>query len=130
MYTLDNKLRALAKSTYYQNLYGVFKDGTGVQLFDNTFNFSGIQVRFIYWCSVYDMLYEELLKHEEKVLTMAVIEDNYRTDAYLVYRNKKHDFLFKKYKREEAQANVKDKHPNKHKNATPNVIDFELRREG
>lgn len=127
---IDKKLRRLAKDSYYQNIYSAFKEGSCIQLFENISNFSGIQIRFLYWCNVYSMLYEELLKHEDKLLTNAVIANDDRTDAYLIYRNKKHDFLWKKHRREEALAKHKSKHPNKHKDAKPNFVEVDLRREG
>ena len=74
------------------------------------------------------MLYSELAKHEDDCLSQAVIDDNDRTDAYLIYRNKKQDFLWRKYRREEKLAEHKTKHPKKHKNGKSQLIDVELRR--
>ena len=127
--TIDDKLRKLAKSNYYQNLFSASQKCFGISLFQNVCNFSGIQVRFLYWLSVYEMLFTELSKHEDDFLTEAVINDNDRTDAYLIYRNKKHDYLWKKYRREESLAKHKSKHPNKHKDGKSQLIEVDLRRE-
>jgi len=127
--TIDNKLRRLAKSNHWQNLFQASKKCYGVSLFQNSCNFTGMQVRFLYWLNVYDMLYTELAKHEDSCLTQAVIEDIDRTDAYLIYRNKKQDFLWKKYRREEKLAEHKNKHPKKHKTGKSQLIDVDLRRE-
>jgi len=126
--TTDDKLRKLAKSNYYQNLYSSSKNCYGISLFMNNNNFTGMQVRFLYWLSVYDMLFEELTKHEDSRLTEAVIKDNDRTDAYLVYRNKKHQHLWKMHRREEQLAEHKAKHPKKHKDGKANLIEVDLRR--
>ena len=130
MDNIDKKLRRLAKDSYYQNIYNAFKSGSHIQIFENVSNFSGIQVRFLYWLSVYSMLFEEILKHEDKLLNEEVIDDDDRMDAYLVYRNKKHDFLWKKYRRDEETAKHKSKHPKKHKTGKVNPIKVDLRREG
>jgi len=127
---MDDQLRRMAKNSYYQNLYDMFKSGSHIQMFDNTCNFSSVQVRFLYWLSIYHLLYEDLMKHEDDLLTQAVIDDNDRVDAYLIYRNKKHDYLWKKYRTEEKISEHKAKHPNKHKDGKTNLIDVDLRREG
>ncbi len=130
MDSTDTKLRKLARSSHWQNLYSSSKEINSVYLFDNTINFSGIQLRFLYWLSIYAMLTEEIMKHEDDWLSKAVIEDDDRTDAYLIYRNKKYDFLWKKHRREEKLAEHKSKHKNKHKSGQANLIDVDLRREG
>jgi len=127
--TTDDKLRKLAKSNYYQNLFSASQKCYGVALFCNQHTFTGMQVRFLYWLSVYDMLYSELAKHEDAHLTEAVIDDNIRTDAYLVYRNKKHEHLWKKYRREEKLAEHKSRHPKKHQKGKSQLIEVDLRRE-
>jgi hypothetical protein len=125
----DEKLWKLAKDSYYQSLYAFFKDGCNVQMFNNVRNYSGIQLRFLYWCSVVSMLHEELSKHEDKWLTRGVIEDFERTNAYLVHRNKKHDYFWQNYRREEKEAQHKAKHPGKHKSGNVNMIEVDMRRE-
>lgn len=127
--SLDDKIRKLARSSYWQNLFSASKECANIQLFENTSNFSGLQVKFLYYLAVYDMLFGELAKHEDDYLTKNVIEDNDRTDAYLIYRNKKHDHLWKKYRIDEKLADHKSKHPSKHKSGKAQLIEVDMRRE-
>jgi hypothetical protein len=126
---LDTQIRNLARSTYWQNLYNSTQKCNGVRLFENVSNFSGLQVRFLYWLSTYNMLFTELATHEDELLNKEILEDEYRTDAYLIYRNKKQDYLWKKHREEEKQAQLKAtrkkgfKHPGKE-----SVINVDLRR--
>jgi len=110
---IDDKIRQLAKSAYYQNLFSMSKKCANIQIFDNVSNFSGLQIYFLHWLTAYDMLYEELAKHEDDLLSEDVIKDNYRTDAYLAYRHKKHDYLWKQHRREEKLREIQDRHKNK-----------------
>ena len=107
MNNIDTKLRKLALTNYWQTIFRTSKECSGIHLFDNISNFSGLQSRFLYWLIVYDMLYEELMKHEDNFLTQKVIVDFDRCDAYIAYRNKKHDYLWQKYRREEKEAEVR-----------------------
>jgi len=126
----DNKLRNLAKTVYWQNIYNASQKCSNIQIFNNVANFSSLQVRFLHWLSVYKLLNDEIATHEDSQLTQAVIEDEYRTDAYLIHRNKKNDYLWKKHKREERETQIKAnrtknfKHPGKE-----TTIDVELRSE-
>ena len=130
MNSLDTQLRNLSKSPYWQNIYKASKDCAGIRLFKNEYDFSGLQSRFIHWLSVYNMLYTELSTYEDDLLTEEVIDDKDRMDAYLIHRNKKYDYLWKKHRAEEKQAQLKSnrkkgfKHPGKESN-----INIELRRE-
>jgi hypothetical protein len=125
----DRILRQLAQNSYWQNLYEASKENAGIYLFLNQNNFSSLQVRFMYWLSVYSLLYGELMKHEDKLLTEKVIHDNDRCDAYLIRRHKKQDALWENYRRDEKVAEIKSRHPNKHKSGQMNVIDVDLRSE-
>jgi len=129
MNRIDIKLRQLARSSYWQNLYRASKECSNIQLFENVSNFSRLQIRFFYWLTVYNMLYEELMTLQDNLLTNAVINDDIRTDAYLHYRNKKHEGLWKKHRREEQLAEIKTRHPQRHKDGTSQLIDVDLRSE-
>ncbi|MHA2013374.1 MAG: hypothetical protein ACTSWG_13470 [Candidatus Helarchaeota archaeon] len=121
----------MAKSNKWQSIYKATKE-CGISLFNNKEDLSGYQVRFLYWLSVYNMLYGELARHEDEWLTKAVIEDYDRTDAYLIYRNKKHDYLWKKYRREERARELEGRNPNKRKRLSSGkktMINVDLRRE-
>ena len=102
---IEEKLRLLARSPYYQSLWRASKE-TGISLFENDKNFSGLQIQFIYWLEIYEMLYSKLAQHEDKYLTEKVIESIFRTDCYLIYRNKKNDAMWKKHRQDEQMAQV------------------------
>lgn len=129
MYNLDEQLRNLAKSNYWQSLYTSSKDCGWIQLFENEINFSGLQVRFLYWLTVYSMLYDELSRHEDDKLTENVLKDFYRTDAYLYYRNKKNDHLWKQHRINEKLNEAKQRQPKKHNKGEAKLIEVDLRRE-
>jgi len=130
MITLDSQLRKMAQNSYYQNIYKTSEKCYGIKLFANDTNLSGLQVRFLYWLSTYDVLFTELATHEDELLSSAVLEDEYRTDAYLMYRNKKQDYLWRKHRQDEKEAqqsaNRKKGFKNPGKESTINV---DLRRE-
>lgn len=127
---IDDKLRNLAKTDYWQLIYRSSLESSNVQLFENVTNLSGIQIRFIYWNSVYKLLNDELANREDTRLTQAVIDNDYRADAYLIYRNKKNDFLLKKYKREEQETQLKTGRKRQFKNpGKVSTINVDLRRE-
>lgn len=125
----DNELRKLAKSSYWQSLYKASKTNNGINLFQNTSNFSGLQMRLWYWLNVYDILYDELMQLEDDLLTEKVILDNDRCDAYLVYRNKKNEYLLKELRLDQKRTEHKERHKNKHKDGNMNLIEVDLRRE-
>ena len=122
-------LRTLAKSSYYQSLWITAKE-TGISLFENDKNFSGLQVRFLYWIRIYAKLYEELSTHEDELLTEKVINNDYRCDCYLIYRNKKFDFQWKKDRQVERAAELKGRNKKAlSKEGKHQMIDVDLRRE-
>ena len=84
---LENTIRNLAKSYYYQFLYTRAKDLTNITFFENTSDFSNLQIMFLQWLEVYKVLYLDLA-HKETYITEDVIKDNIRTDAYLLYKSK------------------------------------------
>lgn len=96
---IEDEIRELARSSYWQEIYNASKNGSNIQLFKNTSNFSGIQYLFLYWARVYSMLYEELYSMEWKNLDEEVINDNTRCSAFLYYRRKKQEEELRKAKR-------------------------------
>lgn len=122
------KIRKLAKSVYWQNLYSASKTIQGVHLFNNDTNYTSLQLKFLYWLSVYEMLYEELAQHKDEYLTEKVIEDDIRTNAYLLYRNKKYDHMWKKMRLDEKMSEHKNKHPKKHLSGEMNLIEVDMRK--
>lgn len=123
---LDKKLRNLAKTAYWQNLYYTSKNNSGIHLFENVNNFSSTQLRFLYWLSTYSKLYEELDTFACDLLTEKVIEDFDRTDAYLIYKHKHIQYEWKQYRLQEKNSKRTTK---KHLKGNITPIDVSLRSE-
>jgi len=125
----ESALRQLARTNHWQSLYHASKD-LNIQLFDNDKNFSGLQVQFLHWLNVYSLLYEELSKHEDDYLTEDVIDSEFRTNCYLIYRNKKCDFMWKKHRQEEKAAELKTRNPKAFSSeGKQQMMEVEFRRE-
>ena len=60
--SLEQHIRKMARSQYYQEIFNASQKCSGIHLFENISNFSGLQSLFIYWLRVYNLLYEELGK--------------------------------------------------------------------
>ena len=118
----DETIRQLARSTYYQNIYASSKEMSGIQLFENTSNFSGLQVLFLFWLQVYSNLYEELSQKKWKYLDEKVINNNVRCDAFLYWRKQQNDIEIEKQKREQQVSNLKLKDKS---NVSTFSVDFE-----
>lgn len=95
---IEKVLRHLAQSSYWQRLYKASKDCYGIQLFENQSNLTGIQMMFLYWLEVYELLYKELAQKEWDILDEAVIQDDLRCDAFLYWRMKQNQKEYMKYK--------------------------------
>lgn len=127
---IETQLRTLAKSSYWQSLYRASQKSSSISLFDNKENFSGLQVQFLYWLQVYQTLYEELSTFEDEFLTEEVIQNNFRCDCYLIYRNKKYEFLWKKHRQEERHTRAKSNFKKNFKNpGKESIVEVDLRRE-
>lgn len=81
-------LRRLARSRRWQTLYTQAKEIGGIRLFENTTNFTPIQVLFLELLQIYHVLYTDLALKEE-FISEEVIKDWIRADAYLYYRKQK-----------------------------------------
>ena len=126
----DAKLRKLARSNYWQNLYSASLKNLNIKLFKNDYNYTSDQVRFLYWLSVYHLLYEELNTYVDELLTINVINDDLRTDAYLIHRQHKNDYLWKKHRQEEKEAQINANRKKGFKNpGKVTTINVDLRRE-
>ena len=121
-------IRKLARSNYWQNIYNASKTCGGVNIFNNQNNFSRNQVDFLYWLAVYSSLYDDLAQQSDEFLTKKVIENDYRTDAFLIYRNKKAEHEWKKLRQEEKLSQHKSRHKNKHKSGETSMISVDLRK--
>lgn len=101
---MEDSIRKLAKSTYWQNCYVNSKELGFISLFNNKTKLTKIQILFLHWLSIYNSLFQDLA-NEEDYLTEEVINDEIRTDAYLYFRRKGKDKNKKEDTSEEA-ANV------------------------
>jgi len=87
---MENILRKLARSYKYRFLYARTKECAGIKLFHNEQDFTTIQMLFMQWLEIYNMLYSDL-SSKEPFISEEVIEDDIRAEAYLYYRSKKKD---------------------------------------
>jgi len=108
---LENYVRDLAKSFYWQKLYSSSKTNNGIHIFENQTNFSGIQILFLYWLEVYHLLYTELSQKEWENLNEEVIKDNIRTDAFLYWRSKEQEHELYRIKQQEREYKAQNKKP-------------------
>ena len=83
----DKLLRKLARSDKYQILYARAKELGNIKLFKNEVDISRLQLNFLYWLEIYHSLYTDLAMNE-KWISKAVIEDDLRTEAYLLLKRK------------------------------------------
>ena len=84
----QNPLRKLASSHYWQILYNRCKEIGSLKLFVNETDLSNIQIVMLQWLEIYSTLYTDLSLGED-LISEAVIHDEIRTDAYLLYKRKK-----------------------------------------
>jgi hypothetical protein len=106
--SLDKQIRNLARSSYWQEIYNASKTCSGINLFENTSNFSGIQRLLLYYSRVYDMVYTELYQMEWENLSEEVIKDDDRLDAFLYYRRKEQEKRIRKYNEDMKKNNRKN----------------------
>ena len=81
-------LRRLAKSPKYQFLFAKAKELGNIRLFENLSDLTPIQIRFLQWLTIYNSLYQDL-SNKEDYISEEVIQDDLRTDAYILYKNTK-----------------------------------------
>jgi hypothetical protein len=86
-------------------------------------------MRFFYWLSIYEKLYDDLATEKDDFLTLKVIEDDIRTDAYLARKKKLNQHEWKKYRLDEKKRKLKGRHPRKHKKGNMVPIEVDLRSE-
>ena len=85
----NNILRTLARSNEMQTLYARSKD-IGLQLFDNTKDYSRIQIIFLSYLELYHGLYKDISMGED-FIDYELLNDDMDVDAYLVFRSKKEE---------------------------------------
>lgn len=104
---IEEQIRNLAKSEYWQTLWRASKESNSVDLFNNKSNFSGLQLLFIHYLQVYAMLYEELQNKEWPNLYEETINDHTHCDAFLYYRSREINRKITEYKKEERSLGRK-----------------------
>lgn len=123
---IEKELRKLARSNYWQTLYNASKETSGLSLFQNNSDLSEIQIQFLQWLNIYNLLYIELGQKESIFLTEKTLLDDERTNAYLYYRKQKAEQEWFEHQKEMKINEVKHKFK---KEGSVQVIDVELRRE-
>lgn len=113
--TLEEQIRKLARSQYWQEIYNASQKCSGIHVFENRTNLSGLQSLFLYWLRVYSMLYEELYSFEWENLDEEVIKNDGRCDSFLYWRRKQQEKKLREYKREERKSKKKNKGKNSFK---------------
>lgn len=104
---LESYIRKLSCSSYWQQIYKSSKECSGIHLFENKTNISGLQCLFLYWLQVYNLLYTELAQKSWQVLDIDVINDDDRCDAFLYWRKIEIDKQHNEQKKQERKATRK-----------------------
>jgi hypothetical protein len=113
---IERKIRSLAKNSYWQRVFQHSRDIASIGLFENEKNLSGLQILFLYWLEVYNVLYKELAQREWDILDEHVIKDNIRCDAFLYWRHQEQHKELAKYKQDMKKTNHKVKNPDTQRN--------------
>lgn len=98
---LYHYVRLLAKSNKYQTLFSLEKP-IGVRLFENATDLSQIQLTFLNYLNMYNILTTDIYMNDVNDI---VLKDEIYEDAYFVYKNKKRE--------NEKKVNKKDKQVSK-----------------
>lgn len=85
-----NALRKLTRSLRWQTLYARAKEIGSLKLFNNATDLSKIQILVLQWSEISRSLYEDLAM-DKKYISEKVIEDDLRTEAYLLWRRNNKD---------------------------------------
>ncbi len=81
-------LQKLARSNRWQILYNRAKELGTLRLFKNDTDLTKIQIWMLHFLEMYTSLYTDLAMNEDYI-DESVIEDDIRTEAYLLYRKQK-----------------------------------------
>lgn len=122
---IEKTIRALARSSYWLNLYKSTKELGSIQLFENKENLSSIQSTFLFWLRLYSTLYEDLINEESPFLTEAVLQNDVRCDAYIYYRNREYQRKLRQSKIKEASSKLSK---NKKHSAKPTPFTVDIQR--
>ena len=126
---INTEIRKLARSDYWQSIYSMSKEGHSVQMFKNLAELSGPQITMMQWCKIYDMLYTEHAQKENRLLTIKVIQDDIRCDAYLYVRRIRIENEWQRHQQDKKVNDAKARH-NFKSNENVSVIDVQLNEGG
>ncbi len=102
---MEKFIRKLARSYDWQFLYARAKELNNIKIFKNNSNFTKLQLLFLRWLEIYHSLYIDL-DMEKDYISKDVIEDDLRTEAYLLYRHEIKKGKNKKRDKEEQTKNI------------------------
>ena len=85
---MEHIIRKIAKSYRWQVIYQRSKEIGSFQLFDNNKDLTRIQTIMLHYLELYNGLYTDLAMGED-FISQEIIDDSLRTDAYLLYRDRK-----------------------------------------
>jgi len=77
-------LQKLARSNYAQLLYARAKE-LNLKFFQNDSDLSVLQINYLYYLEIYHSVYQDLYMKEPNI-SQAIIEDDLRLEAYLVWK--------------------------------------------
>lgn len=81
-------IRKITRSSEWQLLYNRAKELGTLRLFKNDIDLTKVQLWFLHFLEVYSSLYMDLAM-KEKYISEDVIQDDLRTEAYLLYKKEK-----------------------------------------
>ena len=81
-----NVLRKIARKPESQLIYNTAKELGNIRLFRNDMDFTVVQILFLHWLGIYSSLYTDLAINKPHI-SEAVIKDDLRAEAYLVWRH-------------------------------------------
>lgn len=96
---MNNPIRTLARSPYWQNLYARSKD-LKLNLFNNISDFSKTQLVLLQWSEIYHNLYIDIASGENYI-NEEILKSDILVDAYLVYKTNKQKSKGKNKKKQE-----------------------------
>ena len=80
-------VRKLARQSDSQMLYHRAKEIGSLRLFSNDIDYTSVQIWYLHYLEVYAGLYQDIYMKKAHI-SEAIIDDDLRVDAYLLYRNK------------------------------------------
>jgi len=82
-----NILKKFSRSVRWQTIYARVKEIGSLQLFNNTSDLTKLQLLVMQWTEIYHSLYEDIAMNKPYI-DEKIIEDELRTEAYLLWRRK------------------------------------------